>query len=292
MSLRDQILEALTEHPEGLTSKELAPMCQSSEDDAAMVGRVIAGLRAENVIHAGAELREGQAIWISGPGKKTAPPEPKYTLPYRPDAKPAPAVSEAARAIAAMRADKSAPVRRPAQPAPQPRAADPSQEYSAMKTIREKIEAALKTHGPMDSRTMRKRGLKHDALAQNLRDLAEKGVLKRLGGGPRSSIYGLPGQKLGDATPPPKAEPRAPQTPKAPKPKKVKKARNSSAPKKAARRDPPPALPVNGEPAFAINEAGELGIEVDGQKVRLDAGAFERLRSFIERTKPVWNGGA
>ena len=95
-------------------------------------------------------------------------------------------------------------------------------------TIRERIEAALKAHGPMDSRTMRKRGLKHDALAQTLWDLVERKVLVRLGGGPRSSIYGLPGQKLGEAAPPPSSEERALRAPKAPKKKKakaVKKAR-------------------------------------------------------------------
>ena len=75
---REEILAALAEHPDGLTTKELAPHCPACECDAQIVGRTIALLRSENVIHAGAELREGGAIWIAGPGEKK-PPSPRVT---------------------------------------------------------------------------------------------------------------------------------------------------------------------------------------------------------------------
>jgi hypothetical protein len=296
---REEILAALTEHPEGLTSKELAPLCPACECDPQIVGRTIALLRSENKIHAGTELREGGAIWIFGPEKRESR-EPPMSLPYRADARPH--VSEAARAIAAMRGGSQSAAERPlarAQPAPETReaparpAVSPQEQPAMSTTIREKIEALLKEKGPMDSRTMRKHGLKNGALSQHLADLVERKILVRLGGGPRSSIYGFPGEKLGE-----KAEPvetparRAPKPPKAAKPRKMKKkaraaARAPSAPPK--RSAPPANGHANGEPHFAINEHGELGIEVEGAKVRLAPEAFERLRGFIERTKPVWS---
>lgn len=311
---REEILAALAEHPDGLTTKELAPHCPACECDEQIVGRTIALLRSEDVIHAGSELRNGGAIWLAGPGEKKEVRERPHSLPYRPDAKP---VSEAARAIAQMRGGSQSAAERPLARATQPvtrqatvPAAGPQpevQETAAM-TIRERIEAALKAHGPMDSRTMRKRGLKHDALAQSLGDLFARKVLIRLGGGPRSSVYGLPGQKLEDASTAPRerAEVKLPATKstKTPKVKKAKKAKKTT-PKghgqQAGRRklsrngEAPgahrtsPAPHTNGEAAFAINELGELGIEVEGQKLRLDSKAFERLRGFIDRTKPVWS---
>jgi hypothetical protein len=163
--------------------------------------------------------------------------------------------------------------------------------------IREKIEAALKEHGPMDSRTMRKRGLKHDALAQYLSDLVDRKVIVRLGGGPRSSIYALPGQKLAEAGPAPSTEPLQPRAPKTTK--AVKKVKRQVVVKRKPKRVPArptpasPAAPMNGNgngAQFAINEHGELGIELDDAKIRLDPIAFARLREFIERTQPVWEG--
>jgi hypothetical protein len=41
---------------------------------------------------------------------------------------------------------------------------------------------------------------------------------------------------------------------------------------------------------FAINEAGELGIEKGDQRIRLDREEFARLRAFEERTEEVWKG--
>lgn len=61
MTARDQVLEALKDCPDGLTSKELAAKCDAAEYDPQIVGRVIAGLRQENLIRPGTELRDGGA---------------------------------------------------------------------------------------------------------------------------------------------------------------------------------------------------------------------------------------
>ena len=285
-STREEILAALTSHPEGLTSKELAPLCPACECDPQIVGRTIALLRAENVIHPGAELRDGGAIWIFGRPPASEPVE-RITLPEHGRAA-APQVSEAARAIAAMRQGSTG-APRPKQAAPQPAAPVAPQEGASM-TIRAKIEAVLRMHGPMNSRTMRKHGLKDDTLGQHLADLANRKLLVRLpGGGPRSTIYGLPGQMAGEkSAPPPAAAPKVERAPKGRKAKKVKATRAK------AKRDktppaPRPAAPRNGAAVFAINEGGELGIEQEGTKLSLDSEAFARLREFIDRTEPVWS---
>lgn len=296
-STREEILAALADHPEGLTSKELAPLCPACDCDPQIVGRTIAMLRAENVIHPGAELRDGGAIWIFG--KAPAPTQvERITLPEHGRAAPA-QVSEAARAIAAMRSGSAGAPRPRAPAAPsqqQPEQAAP-QEGASM-TIRAKIEAVLRTHGPMTSRAMRKHGLKDDTLGQHLGDLATRKILVRLpGGGPRSTVYALPGQKAVEKTEAPAETTKVERAPKARKAKKVKAARAKA--KRAAA--PRPRRPhdadrfqvadpneLNGAPQFAINENGELGIEHEGQKMRLDAVAFARLRTFIEKTEPVW----
>ena len=293
MSLRDQILAALGEHPDGLTSKELAPLCPSCEDDLSMIGRVIAGLRAANEIRAGSELRDGGAIWIKG-GEEREAIESKLSLPYRPDLKPPP-LSEAARAIAAMRNKEpterasARPVSRPVPALPPVPHQKPEEEPAAMSTVREKIEAALRAHGPMTSRDLAKH-VSAKGLGQHCFELATRGVLKKFkGDGPRSGIYALPDQKKGEVEASPPTEPKAPKTPKTPKKKavKAKKPSKTSTPR-AERRDPPPA-PTNGDARFAIDEAGKLGIEKEGGKLALEPEEFERLRDFIERTKPVWD---
>lgn len=263
MGTRDEILQALAKNLEGMTSKELAPLCPACECDELVVGRTIAQLRAENLIHSGTGFRAGGGtVWIYGPAPGAAA-EPRVSL-ESPKQEP----SAAAKAIAAMRQTSAAkppapaPASTPKQPAPQREGAD--------MTIREKVEALLKEQGPMDSRTMRKHGLKGATLSQHLSYLADMKVLKRLGGGRGTTIFGLPGQTLADAKTKPEPE-RQPM------------------PDKAKYQAPSAPRPANGSARFAIDEAGELAIEVDGSgAVRLAADAFARLRDFINRTKPIW----
>jgi len=51
-----------------------------------------------------------------------------------------------------------------------------------------------------------------------------------------------------------------------------------------------PGAKPNGKGAsFAINEHCEIGITRGAEKMALDADEFARLRSFIERTEPIWS---
>lgn len=64
--------------------------------------------------------------------------------------------------------------------------------------------------------------------------------------------------------------------------KKRKKANGEASPPEPAPR------PEDGGAQFAIGESGELGIEKDETKIKLDAGEFARLRKFIDKTSEVW----
>ena len=44
MSTRDEILDVLGKHPDGLTSKEIAPHCPAAECDLMLVGRMVGAL--------------------------------------------------------------------------------------------------------------------------------------------------------------------------------------------------------------------------------------------------------
>lgn len=74
--------------------------------------------------------------------------------------------------------------------------------------------------------------------------------------------------------------------------KKERKPKPERAPKKKPRGEaspPEPApRPEDGGAQFAIGESGELGIEKDETKLKLDAGEFARLRKFIDKTSEVW----
>lgn len=249
MGTRDEILAALKAHPKGLTSKELAPLCPACECDELVVGRNVAQLRSEKLIHGGAGHRNGaDAVWFYGPPQETVP-EQRVSLESR---RQEPSV--AAREIAALRQFTTAP-----KPPPTPK------RPGVGASIRQKVEELLKAHGPMDCRTMRKRGLSGDTLSQHLSYLADMNVLHRLGGGRGTTIFGLPGQKLEDATTKPERQP-LPGTPR--------------------HRAPPRASSAT---RFAITEAGELEIAIEGgDALHLPADAFTRLRDFIARTKPIW----
>jgi hypothetical protein len=61
-------------------------------------------------------------------------------------------------------------------------------------TLVDKILAALKKHGPMTTRELRAH-VDHPNMPTYCGQLADRGTLGRLGGGKRSTIYGLPDQK-------------------------------------------------------------------------------------------------
>lgn len=220
MSTREEVVAALTACPNGLTSKELAPMCPACECDELVVGRTIAGLRSNDEIHESSERRDGATVWILGkrPQEDVGGP---ITLPYAP--KPdAPHLSVAAREIAAMRASKqpaqpktaagqasagTVPLahERPAAPAP---AAAPLEEQSMSdkKPLADRIHDALKAHGPMDAEQLAKRSGTTRATIYTMAGTLQKkfGVTKHQPGGKATNaIYALPGQK----TPEPKAKP-------------------------------------------------------------------------------------
>lgn len=128
MSTREEILAALTDSPAGLTSKELAPKCPSAECDPLIVGGLIAQLRTEDVIHAAEEKRDGATVWVFGPAPKEEQPA-HVSVPLRTDRDtPNNRITDAARAIAAMRepsTGRQAPVRATTPPATTPSPARP-----------------------------------------------------------------------------------------------------------------------------------------------------------------------
>lgn len=158
-------------------------------------------------------------------------------------------------------------------------------------TIREKIEKVLKEYGPLTTREMRKHGLKDATVSQHCLDLTKRKIIVVLGGGKRSKIYGLPGQKMADRDEPSERVDR-PTLPRVEVPRKLAKAKKGlrEKPRRPAAPPEPATPPSNGAAQFAINEHGELGIEVEQTKVRLGPDEFGRLREFIEKTKPVWEG--
>ena len=77
-------------------------------------------------------------------------------------------------------------------------AATPQQpKGKAAMTVRDRIEAALKAHGPMDVKELRKH-VNAEALAAVCSSICKRGIIRKLGGGAKSSIYGLPSQSLAD----------------------------------------------------------------------------------------------
>lgn len=77
-------------------------------------------------------------------------------------------------------------------------------------------------------------------------------------------------------------------------PKPTKGAVKEPKKKRAKRADTPAPVPPKADVAhceaqFAMNAAGELGIEKGDAKLRLAANEFAVLREFIERTQEVWD---
>lgn len=205
MSTRDEILAALEAHPEGMTSKELAPLCPACECDPLVVGRTIAALRAENLIHPGTELREGGTIWLKG-----ARPEERREAPITlagAEQQPKSNVSDAALKIAAMRqpqtAARQAPDRAPmpeTTPAPRPAAAPQEETMAEKKSVTERVIEALQKHGALALDQLAKHASTTKATLYTMMGTLQKkhGVVK-VGRG----VYDL---KANKAAPPPRAE--------------------------------------------------------------------------------------
>lgn len=240
MSTRDEILSALTDHHEGLTVKEIAPLCPACESDEQIVARLIAQLRHEGVIQPGNKLRNGASIYVFAPEGAAAEPEPRHTIPYVPPPKTQ-HLSEAAREIAAMRHREGKPM-------------------APKKPLAERIVEALKQHGRCSLDQL----AKHAGTTKNTLSTMMSGIprVRRVEPG----VYEY-AKSNGTKDGAPLSVP---------------------APLKAV-----PGLRLEegiSGAQFAINEQGELGIEKDDAKLRLDATEFARLRVFIERTQQVWGG--
>lgn len=187
VSTRDQILEALSEEPAGLTLKQLAEFCTACDYDEQIVGTMIAILDRENVIHCAEERRDGATVWIFG-RRLAEVAEPHLSLAGG-DRRPSSATSEAARAISGMR-----------QTSTRTRAhATPSLQGPAL-TVRAKIERVLHEYGPMRSCDIAEH-LPEKDIGNHCSSLATRNLLRRLGGTKRGTIYGLPGQTLQDRKP-------------------------------------------------------------------------------------------
>lgn len=130
-------------------------------------------------------------------------------------------------------------------------------------TTVDRVLAALKKHGACTLVELAKHANTSVATLYTLKLTTDHGVVKHQVEGQTAAVYSLD-----------KAAPRK---------------REGVAPKAPPNR-PAAKPPTNAHAAFAINEAGELGIEKDGGKLSLDAAEFERLRGFIERTESVWKG--
>jgi DNA (cytosine-5)-methyltransferase 1 len=276
MSTRSEILDALTDASGGLTSKELAPLCPSCECDEQIVGRNIATLRAENVIHP-IGLREGATIYVFGKGPDKSPVnEPPV---------PHPEVKRAAHAIAAMRAPKPAAERAPDRapepvttPSPARLAASSEAPMKEKKQLADRVADALRAHGAQTIEQLAKRcDSTVGSLHQTMGSIKKKhgvGIVERKGRG--LALYGFPGAKRDAPDAGADAGKRQQQ------PARINGRAPSAPPASAAVR-----TPTNGHAEFAINESGELGIEKEGGKLRLDGAEFARLREFIERTESV-----
>lgn len=283
MSTRDEVLAALEKHADGLTSKELAPMCPACECDQMIVGRVIAALKAEDQIHA-IGLREGATIYKLGGAPNKEPAIERITL--GDSSSPRQNVSQAARDIAAMRqgsriAAVRAPDRAPT-PVTTPSPARPAvllkePDMSQKKPVAERVVEALKQHGQCNLHQLAKYT---GSTAGSLSTMIGKidGV-KRVARG----IYALAGAE---------APKLAPANGKVEKPRKAKKARVAKAPRKPKVRKPTPQLPKNGDARFAIDEDGSLGITSEEKSMKLKPAEFARLRDFIERSEQVWSVSA
>ena len=180
----------------------------------------------------------------------------------------------------------------------------PSDEGETM-SVHERILAAYKKHGPMTTRQLRKY-VDVSWVSVACGQAATQGALVRLGGGARSTIYGLPGQKL-----PTGREPAAPA-----KPKKARKAaaKKRSAPvrkvqrktaKKVQKTVLPPRQPAGRHlrtehadlrPQRADAGAFRTAIASDGAMIFLGAaaGAFElnrvESRALIEFVRTLDGG--
>lgn len=160
---------------------------------------------------------------------------------------------------AVLAAAKAAPVSTPRKSAPP----QPSTEGDTMSAV-ERILAAFEKHGPMTVKEARK----HADVAWigvTCAQFARKGKLVRLGGGPKSSIYGLPGQKL------PKGDGGA-VAPNMKKPKPAKKRRKTlrkSQRNTATSARPDPNAALRAQVDAALKEAHRWALTSDGAFVLL-----------------------
>lgn len=170
------------------------------------------------------------------------------------------------------------------EPAPDQPAADPhEEEVMEKRPLAERVVEALRKHGNLNLDDLAKHaGTTKGTLYTMMGTFQKKhGVVKISRG-----VYGLGGARQA----PPSAKKKK-LARKVTKKKAVLRVRSDRPARKLART--PPAPKPNGQgPHFAINEAGELGIDAGEKKLSLDPEAFARLREFIALTEPVWKGAS
>lgn len=263
--IRDQIRAALAQHGQ-MTCTELVEQCPEANGNRSMVLTSLQALRTEGKVKP-LGLEAGEPLYDIN--EWPAPGEPELRVPRSSLEVIAP------RAIG-VRKQKPAPEQAPSRPKSSTASTTPAPAQVAAPqegemTIREKIENALRAHGPMSAGALQKYVKGSANLSASCSELADRNLLVKIPGhGPKR--YGLPGQKIADQVAAPKgAKESAPATPTNP----VSRINGAE----------------HGDTArFAINEIGELGIEKDGAKVGLDKAEFYRLRQFIERCTPIIEG--
>ncbi len=285
MSTRDDIRAALKRHgPLSLT--ELATHCPSCDNDRQVVGGAIAGLRGEGKVKIfGADAQHKPVYAI---GDWPAEGDEQLRVPGSAIEKP-------------KAAAERAPDRAPSMPATAPSPARPAATLEE-DNFMEKKTAVLNAIKQSDFGLPRKAILKiagHDG-QKIIKELLESGDIKQVGRsrGTKFVSKDAPardalesGAELGRKPKRKRINAHTPRKGHGRKARARQASRNGAAPG-AHRTAPAPLPPEAAETAarFAINEVGELGIEKEGGKLKLDRAEFERLRNFIERCTPILEG--
>ncbi len=176
MSTRDEILAALTDHPGGLTSKEIAALCPSCERDEQIVGGLVATLKREGVIYPNG-FKNAQLVYFFGaPPREEPVNEPRLPEPIT--------LSEGARALAELRRRNGA-------------VYGATEVTMTKPTVIERCMQALKEHGPCTLAELATHtGSTAKSLGTMTHMLKARGVWKHQANGRKPALFGLPGQKM------------------------------------------------------------------------------------------------
>jgi hypothetical protein len=172
VSTRADILAALSDHPDGLTLHEIAPLCKACECDEQIVGRTVGMLKSEGVIYP-AGMRESVLVYAMGkPPEEELVNEPRIGEPLKP--------SEAVRAVSEMRRRNGVP--------------HPTVGRESMKPpLLDRCIEAMKRHGPCTQAQLAKHtGSTPGSISTIICMLKARGVVKHRNGR-EPAVYSLPG---------------------------------------------------------------------------------------------------